>query len=249
MAQGNDLASVAASRRESANGVGDLLRRDFASSSREGAALSIWSPREAAPLAIILVGHGGSQHRQAEMVVQTAHALIDRFPAYVAAIDGPLHGDRLAGDPTKTAQAFVQHWKAGDGGVPEMVHDWHGALARVRELPGAGLLPVGYYGVSMGTAYGLPFLASAPEVKAAVLGMWDAAFPNSDRVLAAAGQLKCPVQFSHREEDELFTLCEARRLFDAIAAEDKEFVVLPGGHGESAAQIGIAADFLMRKLF
>ena len=41
---------------------------------------------------------------------------------------------------------------------------------------------IGWVGVSMGTAYGLPLVATEPRIKAAVLGMWGLSFVNSQRL-------------------------------------------------------------------
>jgi hypothetical protein len=224
-----------------------LIRRD-AGLPPGRAPISIWTKLAQVPRLIVLIGHGGSRHRRAESVVMMAQAVLDKVPAYVAAIDGPLHGDRLRGLAQDTVSAFAALWQTESGGVRDMADDWHAALIQVRALPGAAELPIGYYGVSMGTAFGLPFLAEQPMIGAASLGMWDASFSKSERLLAIATRVQCSVLFQHRERDEYFSREGALRLFDSIGSSDKRFVPLQGSHGESADQLQIAAEFLIRRL-
>ena len=121
-----------------------------------GVPMSVWTPVGVTPRAIVLIGHGGSHHRRAEMVEMTARIINVHIPAYVVAIDGPVHGDRLTGEPGDNVQAFVRKWTSEDGGVPLILADWRSAITVARRLGGAAHLLVGYYGVSMGTAYGIP---------------------------------------------------------------------------------------------
>jgi uncharacterized protein YqgC (DUF456 family) len=46
----------------------------------------------------------------------------------------------------------------------EMVADWVGALDGLRELDELGGGRVGWWGVSMGTIIGLPFVAAEPRI-------------------------------------------------------------------------------------
>lgn len=216
---------------------------------RPGAApLSVWSRDGVAPQAIVLIGHGGSQHRRGEFVEAMAAAILNRLPAYVAVIDGPAHGDRAGGDPAKTRDAFVALWLSPGGGVAPMVADWQGALAAVRTLDHAADLPVAYYGVSMGTAYGVPLLAAEPAIIAAALGMWEDAVGGTPYLTASAPQVTGAIDFVHRAEDQFFTEAGARRLFDALGSDDKTFRVLAGPHEETPDQLDQAASFLVDRL-
>ena len=209
--------------------------------------LTVWSREGEAAQAIVLIGHGGSQERKGPFVELMAQRILRRIPACVAAIDGPAHGDRRAQD-VDTRDAFVRLWRSPGGGVAGMVADWREALAVVRGLAGADALPVGYYGVSMGTAFGVPFLASEPNVTAAVLGMWGDAVGGSQHLIEAAPKVSCPLQFVYRNRDEFFSEVGARRLFDLLGSKDKTFVELPGPHEETFDQIDQAAAFLAERL-
>lgn len=209
--------------------------------------LTVWSREGEAAQAIVLVGHGGSQERKGPFVELMAQRILRRIPAYVAAIDGPAHGDRRAPN-ADTRDAFIRLWLSPGGGVAGMVGDWREALAAVRGLAGNDTLPVGYYGVSMGTAFGVPFLASEPAITAAALGMWEDAVGGARHLIEAAPNVSCAVQFVYRDRDEFFSEAGARRLFDLLGSADKTLVELSGPHEESFDQIDQSAAFLAERL-
>lgn len=209
---------------------------------------SVWTEPGTKPKAVVLIGHGGSQHRLAPSVKSVARAVLDKIPAYVLAIDGPVHGDRQPSSVEDTRKGFVSLWLTADGGVPAMASDWSVALHALKVLGGDETLPLAYYGVSMGTAFGLPFLAGVPQVAAAAIGMWADEVGGRSHLAVAAQKLHCPVLFFHREQDEFFDALGARRLFDRIAAANKRFVSLPGPHAETPDQIEMAAEFLADRL-
>jgi dienelactone hydrolase len=96
---------------------------------------------------------------------------------------------------------------------------------------------IGYWGLSMGTVLGLPFVASEPRVGAAVLGacgftgtsVTRASFVGRHRT--DAPRLSCPVLFMVQWDDEIFHRDGALELFDAIGSPDKRMHVHPGRHG------------------
>jgi dienelactone hydrolase len=177
-----------------------------------------------------------------------AAAIHRRLPAYVAAIDGPVHGDRCRGDPARVREAFIDLWLSPGGGADEMVADWRRALSAVRELDRAADLPVAYYGVSMGAAYGVALLAAEPSIEAAALGMWAQDVGGVRELTWRAPDVRCPIDFVHRAQDEFFTETGARGLFDALGSEQKAFRVIAGSHEESLEQIDQAAAFLVDRL-
>jgi len=85
-----------------------------------------------------------------------------------AAIDGPVHGDR--GPVTDASQlAYRQMWQRGDV-VQSMIDDWKATLNALVNLEDVDANRVGYWGMSMGTMFGLPYVASDDRVRVAVLG-------------------------------------------------------------------------------
>ena len=136
-----------------------------------------------------------------------------------AAIDGPGHGDRTgAVDQSKWWSAAV---------IESMNEDWKATRAALAELPDVGAGPLGYWGLSMGTLFGVPFVASEPEVRVAVLGLMGAA---GKRYTASAGDITCPVLFLQQLDDELIGRDACLDLFLAIGSKDKRLHANPGPH-------------------
>ncbi len=52
-----------------------------------------------------------------------------------------------------------------------MVADWRATLDALAALPEVDTARVAYGGVSMGTMFGLPFVAAEPRIRAAVFGL------------------------------------------------------------------------------
>jgi hypothetical protein len=90
---------------------------------------------------------------------------------------------------------------------------------------------LGYWGVSMGTLIGLPFVATEPRVNAAVLGLAGLGGPmHGSDFEAAARSLSIPIQFVFQWDDELMTREAGLALFDAIGSKEKTMHINPGGH-------------------
>jgi fermentation-respiration switch protein FrsA (DUF1100 family) len=85
----------------------------------------------------------------------------------------------------------------------------------------------------MGTAIGLPFVASEPRVAAAVLGLAGMRdLPGRQDFDAAAHVLTIPVLFLFQWDDELMTRESGLALFDAFGSREKSMHINPGGHVE-----------------
>jgi fermentation-respiration switch protein FrsA (DUF1100 family) len=94
----------------------------------------------------------------------------------------------------------------------------------------------GYWGLSMGTILGLPFVASEARVAVAVLGLMGLTGPTRERFVVDAPAVRCPVLFLVQWNDELFPRDKALELFDAIGSSDKRLHAHPGLHGEVPAE-------------
>ncbi len=92
------------------------------------------------------------------------------------------------------------------------------------------------------------WLASERRIEAAVIGMWGADYPCSDRLVSAAREVRIPTLFIARQEDEIFGSQGVRDLFDALAGNDKRMLILPGKHVETAEQFDETAFFLTRRI-
>lgn len=192
----------------------------------------LWRPADGCA-GLIVACHGGSGHKASPAILNIVAAAAPHRLAVVA-IDGPVHGERRSDgslDPGVARQAFRQAWAAGVG-AGTMAADMTAALDAALATIGSPGLPVGYVGVSMGTAYGLELLGSEPRMRAAVIGLWGANHVNSGPLLDQACRVRCPVWFVQQWHDEIFDRDGTAALFDAIASVDKRRVVYPGPHRE-----------------
>jgi dienelactone hydrolase len=193
----------------------------------------LWTPEGATgPRPLVLIGHGAALHKRVAYVLYLARHLVRRHGFAAAAIDGPIHGDRRRDrgvDPMRVFAEFAVEWSRPTT-IDEMVADWQGTLDALRKCDDIGEGPVGYWGVSMGSIYGLPFVAADLRVDAAVLGLLGLAGPTRARLEADARTLTCPVLFLQQWNDEFFARQTVLDLFDAIGSSDKRLHVQPGAH-------------------
>jgi dienelactone hydrolase len=214
--------------------------------------VALWTSAEVAPTGLVLVGHGGSGHKHEEYVVALARRLVRTTGAAVAAIDGPLHGARRddpAAPPALVLMQFAQAWAADDGLTDAMVADWRATLDVLQAEPELATVPVGYWGVSMGTLLGLPFVASDARVRACVLGLAGATGPTAHRLVDDAARVTVPTLFLLQLDDELFSTASSLELFGAIGSPDKRLYGAPGRHREVPADaFWHSVDFLAARL-
>jgi len=212
--------------------------------------VALWTPEKpAGKKPLVLVGHGGSGHKKSQLVLDML-PLVTRHGYAVAAIDGPVHGARRAvfADGLPVRDEFLALWQKG-GSVDPTVADWRGAIDALVTLPEVDANAIGWKGISMGTAYGLPLVAAEPRIRAAVLGMWGLSYPNSGRLGDDAPKVMCPVLFQQKWGDELFSREGQIELFDKLGSPDKRLVVYMGGHkNPEGEQIQDIFDFLVGRL-
>lgn len=208
---------------------------------------ALWSPTNGASAGpLVLFGHGASGDRYQTPICHLA-ARLARAGCYALAIDGPVHGLRQVGPGGR--EALGEEMRRG-AFIDDMVGDWLAALAATRDRAVIGELA--YFGLSMGSIFGIPTLAELTEVKAAVLGLLGttrAGRPFAVRVLRDAAAIHCPVLFLMQLEDELFPRDGYLELFDALASDDKRIHANPGLHPEvPGEEIDFAFEFLGRHL-
>jgi dienelactone hydrolase len=193
----------------------------------------LWTPEDAhAPRPLVLLGHGGSQHKRAPNILALARRIVRHLGFAAAAIDGPMHGDRIEGGHDQTledmsrrlAERTPEEARAIFRGARE---EWKASLDALQTVDGVGEGPVGYWGLSMGTVIGLPFVASEPRIDCAVLGLMGVA---ADARAESAKSIHIPVLFLVQWDDELVPRDSALTLFDALATKDKAMHVNPGIH-------------------
>ncbi len=202
---------------------------------------ALWTPVHATGSApLVLLAHGGGQHKKADAVTARARRYVTACGFTVAAIDAPGHGDR----PRAEHDAIVATWSgirermaAGEAVGPVIarnnadlaaraVPDWQATLDALQKLDFVDTDgPVGFLGVSLGTAIGVPLIAAEPKISAAVLGL-----AGSPALAEAAARITVPVEFLLQWDDEAVPRDAGLALFDAFASKEKTLHANPGRH-------------------
>ena len=99
-----------------------------------------------------------------------------------------------------------------------MVADWQATIDALRALDEVGDGPLGYWGLSMGTIYGVPLVAAEPRIQVAVFGLMGLLGPTRDRMAADAPAVACPVLFIQQWDDSLIPRARVFELFDALGS-------------------------------
>ncbi len=95
-----------------------------------------------------------------------------------------------------------------------------------QQLDELGSGPVGYTGMTLASAIGIPLAAAEPRIRAASFGGIGAhAF-----VLAAAREVTIPIEFLFPLDDAEITRASQLELFDAFASTEKVLLGFPGSH-------------------
>jgi cephalosporin-C deacetylase-like acetyl esterase len=200
----------------------------------------LWTPEHATgnrPL--ILMGHGGGQHKQAPGIVGLARRFVEEGGFAVAALDAPGHGDRpRSAEQDRIIGELRTRLQAGGEVTPvvaslhsliagQAVPEWRAAVDALQELDQVGAGPVGYWGVSLGCGLGVPFVAAEPRVRAAVLGL-----NGAGTSAEAAARITVPVEFLVQWDDQLVPRTASLALFELFASTEKTLHANPGGHGD-----------------
>jgi dienelactone hydrolase len=200
----------------------------------------LWTPEDAhGTRPLILMGHGGGQHKKAPGVLARARRFAAEGGFAVAAIDVPNHGERPTDEAfDRIATEYRASAAAGEDTaaldtamytllVGQTVAEWQAVLTAVQQLNHIGGGPVGYWGVSMGCAFGVPLVAAEPRVRAAVLGLQGAPV-----LIETAAQITVPVRFLVQWHDEQMPRAQSLALFDALGSAEKTLHANPGKHAD-----------------
>jgi len=212
----------------------------------------LWLPASGTgPRPLVLLGHGATRHKRTDYLVALGRRLASDRGFAVAAIDAPMHGDRRLPDHLDDVTLFgdfLTEWSR-EGTVDNTVADWHAAIEAVRDLEEVGDGPIGYWGLSMGTIYGVPLVAAEPRIQVAVFGLMGLLGPTRDRLAADAPSIACPVLFIQQWDDSLIPRAEVFELFEALGSLDKRLHAHPGEHAAvPVEEIAFSARFLARHL-
>ena len=198
---------------------------------------TLWAPEHAAPgTPIVLLGHNGSRHRLHRSMTGRARLLAEaglRACALDVAGHGPrprtpydeeeiavLHAARKAGDPV---EAIIERYNADL--ARRTVPEWRALLAGLLAVPEIGPAPVGYWGLTLGTAIGVPLVALEPLIRAAVFGLF---WPST--LVEDARRITVPVEFDLQWDDEEIPRAGGLELFDAFASTEKSLHANAGKH-------------------
>jgi len=237
---------VSFTRERTENGVTERLFELTVAGERVPAV--IWAPENAAgERPLVLMGHGGSQHKKIGSIAARARHYAQRLGYATLAIDAPGHGDRISREQAEMLAREVGERVRGIGGTggpsaelmktmaeraQRAVPEWQAALDAAQSLDFVGRTKViGYWGVSMGTAIGVPFVASEPRIKCAVFGLAGLR-PGATALEKAAKSITIPVEFVFQWEDAVAPRETGIALFDAFASKEKTMHINPGGHVE-----------------
>jgi dienelactone hydrolase len=199
----------------------------------------LWTPAEGSgPRPLVLIGHGGGQHKKEPGVLSRAIPYVTCCGFAVASIDAPGTGDRpehpeirrlvavhqereAAGEPPGAARPALSETVAS-----QLVPDWQTTLDALQRLDSVGdSQPVGYYGLSQGGDIGIRLVAAEPRIKAAVLGLI-----GNEWLAGAAARIKVPVEFVLQWDDEGNPRDSVMKLFDALGSAEKTLHANPGSH-------------------
>ena len=230
-----------------------LVQRDFIVGEVPG---MLWLPQSADRVPLVLIGHGGGRDRTSPAQVGRARRLVAAGFA-AAAIDAPGHGDRPRSPYDESEIAAMQAAMAQGRPVGPIVTrynadiaaravpEWRAALDALQQLPEIGPDgPVGYYGINMGTAIGVPLVAEEPRITAAVFGQfW------YETLAQVAAKVTVPIEFLMQWDDEHIDRQSALALFDAFGSQEKSLHANTGRHKEVPRhEVDSAVRFFTRHL-
>jgi len=199
----------------------------------------LWTPAgSTGPRPLVLIGHGGGQHKTAPGVVGRARRYVTECGFAAAAIDAPSHGDRPQSEERQRFSAVIRERAAAGEPVgplipgynatiaAQAVPEWRETLDALQRLDQIGPDgPVGYTGLSMGGAVGVRLAAAEPRITAAVLGL-----VAGDGLTEAAASITIPLEFLLQWNDEAVPLESGLALFAAFASAEKTLHANAGLH-------------------
>jgi hypothetical protein len=214
-----------------------VLERDFRVGDVPGV---LWSPPSASPgTPLLLMGHGGGLHKRSPGLVARARDSVLRDGFAVAAIDAPGHGarPRSAADrrwvdsmlaERAEGRSMASTISAYNGSLADRaVPEWQDTMNALQQLPEIGTdAPIGYSGMTLASAIGIPLAAADHRITAAIFGgvfVYDA-------IVAAARLITIPVEFLLPWNDPEIDRESGLDLFDEFGSEDKTLHAFPGSH-------------------
>ena len=199
----------------------------------------VWAPAHATgPRPLILLGHGGGAHKTAPSILARARRYVTDGGYAVAAIDMPGWGGRPMPAECAPFNAEIEELNAagkplGDAFARRGVivatiamPEWQATIDALTTLDWIGADgPIGYHGLSLGSAIGVPLVAAERRIRAAILGLM-----GHETLAEPASRITVPVEFVLQWDDEIVPRESGLALFDAIGSAEKTLHANPGGH-------------------
>ena len=213
---------------------------------------ALWTPKDPVDGILIAFGHGASGDRYQAPIPYMANKL-GQLGYTGVALDGPVHGLRQVGPGGRKALGLELERQTV---IEDMVADWKVAIDAVERKNTTDTNRFAYFGLSMGSIFGIPLLAELSRnqynVTVAVLGLLGttgAVAKFADRLTDDANAIDCPLLYLMQLEDELFPRDGYLELFDSLGSPDKRMHANPGLHPEiPEEEINSAIDFLSKHL-
>lgn len=200
----------------------------------------LWSPeRRVSGAPLVLMGHPGGLHKRSPGLVARARQAVIRDGYHVAAIDAPGHGERTrSAEDQRWVDAMLRAREADEPLAPiiapfngsladRAVPEWKRTIDALQSLPEIGTdAPIGYAGMTLASAIGIPLMVAEPRIRAAIFGgvfVYDA-------MLEAARKVTIPIEFLLPWDDPEIDRDSGLLLFDAFASQDKTLHAFPGSH-------------------
>lgn len=132
----------------------------------------LWlSARPAPRRPLVLLGHGGGMHKQSPYSDRLGNWLAGGPGFACLAIDLPFHGERTRPREVglsalaRRGRMGLDGWRERNAGATgQAVADWRAAIDAAQESDETSYGPVGYFGLSMGTRFGVPLIAAEPRI-------------------------------------------------------------------------------------
>ena len=220
----------------------------------------LWAPEGATgPLPLVLMGHGGQSHKRADRMAAIGRRLAQRQGVLAASIDQIDHGERGPITESSDEALYRAMWQR-PGIIEQSVAQWRAVARTLAALSAVNADRIGYWGLSMGTIFGMPFVAEEPLIRAAVLGLAGLNGPSVERsgigayLEAAAPKIACPVMFVMQWDDERFERDGSIALYNLIGRDvpgvaNKRLIAFPGLHAAAPDEsTALTREFLGREL-
>ena len=207
---------------------------------------SMWSSTDK-PNGVVLLGHGLGVDRFDSTVRRPVEILAQEHNAMVVVPEIPLHGDRadLPYNTPDIVERWQQFWVSG--GIDLICQELNRVATFCEEL--FGQLPIAYFGLSLGTQYGIPFLAQSQNIRSAALGLFGSKpAPKTPVMNKYAPAIRCPVYFVQKLDDEIHPAATTTHLYSILGSSEKFLDSTSGKHRETSIKsIREACKFMCKE--